>query len=224
MVPLAVYRTSKPKGGLRASNYFRWMPGESEYYFMVHKPFGMVSQFVSPDNVRLLSDLDFNFPEGTHAIGRLDNHSEGLLLLTTDSRITRLLFEGRSHTRTYQVQVCGVVKNETVARLQEGISIRVRGGAYWITTPCKVKLLLTPPLFAPPSELLIEYPPYTWLEIVLTEGKFHQVRKMVAASGHKCRRLIRVSIEDLELQELPAGAVQEISQVDFFRLLHLESV
>ena len=63
-------------------------------YFIIHKPFDMVSQFVSPDDVNLLGDLDFNFPEGTHAIGRLDNHSEGLLILTTNKKVTRLLFQG----------------------------------------------------------------------------------------------------------------------------------
>lgn len=51
----------------------------------------MVSQFVSSHQVRLLGELAFDFPEGTHAIGRLDNHSEGLLLLTTNPKITRLL-------------------------------------------------------------------------------------------------------------------------------------
>ena len=61
----------------------------------------MVSQFVSTDEVRLLGDLDFEFPEGTHAIGRLDSASEGLLILTTDKRVTRLLFSGeKPHKRT----------------------------------------------------------------------------------------------------------------------------
>ena len=66
----------------------------------------MVSQFVSTHSVNLLGDLEFDFPPGTHAIGRLDNHSEGLLLLTTNKKITRLLFEGKiPHKRTYFVQV-----------------------------------------------------------------------------------------------------------------------
>ena len=54
----------------------------------------MVSQFVSADDVQLLGDLNFEFPEGTHAIGRLDSHSEGLLILTTNKKVTKLLFRG----------------------------------------------------------------------------------------------------------------------------------
>ena len=66
----------------------------------------MVSQFVSTHEVNLLGDLPFEFPEGTHAIGRLDNHSEGLLILTTNKKITRLLFDPKkSHKRTYLVMV-----------------------------------------------------------------------------------------------------------------------
>ena len=63
-------------------------------YFAVHKPVNMVSQFISSHDVNLLGSLNFNFPEGTHAIGRLDNHSEGLLLLTTNKKVTKLLFQG----------------------------------------------------------------------------------------------------------------------------------
>jgi 23S rRNA pseudouridine2457 synthase len=75
-------------------------------YFIIYKPYKMVSQFVSPDKVNLLGDLDFNFPEGTHAIGRLDNNSEGLLILTTNKKVTALLFQSENpHKRTYLVQV-----------------------------------------------------------------------------------------------------------------------
>ena len=70
-------------------------------YFILNKPFNMVSQFVSTDEVPLLTAIDFNFPEGTHAIGRLDAHSEGLLILTTNKKVTRLLFQGEvPHKRT----------------------------------------------------------------------------------------------------------------------------
>jgi 23S rRNA pseudouridine2457 synthase len=67
-------------------------------YFIINKPPDMVSQFVSTDEVRLLGALDFEFPEGTHAIGRLDSASEGLLILTTNKRVTSLLFRARCRT------------------------------------------------------------------------------------------------------------------------------
>jgi 23S rRNA pseudouridine2457 synthase len=63
--------------------------------------------------------------------------------------------------------------------------------------------------------------PSTWLRISLTEGKFHQVRKMVAAIHHKCKRLIRVSIEDMELDGLQPGEVREVDEETFFRKLKL---
>jgi 23S rRNA pseudouridine2457 synthase len=61
----------------------------------------------------------------------------------------------------------------------------------------------------------------SWVLITLTEGKFHQVRKMVAAVHHRCIRLLRVAIEDIYLGSLPAGAVQEIQEEDFFKRLAL---
>ena len=61
----------------------------------------------------------------------------------------------------------------------------------------------------------------TWLTITLTEGKFHQVRKMVAAVNHKCIRLIRIAIEDVQLDALQPGEVKEIEEAIFFRDLKL---
>ena len=66
-------------------------------YFVVHKPINMVSQFISSHDVNLLGSLNFDFPEGTHAIGRLDNNSEGLLLLTTNKKSPSFYFKGLSH-------------------------------------------------------------------------------------------------------------------------------
>ena len=198
------------------------MNGIVHRYFIVNKPYNMVSQFVSSDKVRLLGDLNFDFPEGIHAIGRLDNHSEGLLILTTNKKVTRLLFQGKEpHTRTYLVQVKGKVTEETLQQLQTGIRIRVTGVGYWFTTPCKASIITQPDYLYEPVELKQNYPPYTWLRISLTEGKFHQVRKMVAAVHHKCQRLVRVCIEDLCLNDLPPGDVREIEEKDFFRLLKI---
>ncbi len=183
----------------------------------------MVSQFVSTHEVRLLSDLEFDFPEGTHAIGRLDNNSEGLLLLTTNKKITKLLFQGKEpHARTYLVQVKNRVSEESLGQLRNGIRISAKEGKDYVTNVCDA-VIVDPPegLFSSGYELHKDAS-CTWLRITLTEGKFHQVRKMVAAIHHRCKRLIRISIEDLELAGLQPGEVKEIAENDFFTKLKLD--
>ena len=190
-------------------------------YFIVHKPYNMESQFKVNYPASLLGDLDFPFPEGTHAIGRLDKHSEGLLLLTTNKKITKLLFQGAvPHRRTYLVQVKGKVSLESLQQLQKSVSIHVSDDQWYNTPPCEAELA-NAPLF-PPPRFISPYIESSWLRITITEGKFRQVRKMVAAIRHRCIRLIRISIEDLELGGLPAGEVKEIDEASFFSLLKLE--
>ena len=193
-------------------------------YFVIHKPYDMVSQFISSHQVRLLGDLNFPFPEGIHAIGRLDNHSEGLLLLTTNPKVTRLLFQGETaHGRNYLIQVKNCVKNETLQKLREGVSIQIKGGGEYITQPCHVEIVAKPSHLDSPAYEIPSHLPHTWLLIQLTEGKFHQVRKMVAALHHKCKRLIRVSIEDIELGNMKAGEVMELEESKFFQLLKISN-
>ncbi len=191
-------------------------------YFLVNKPFNMVSQFVSSHAVRLLGSLDFDFPEGTHAIGRLDQNSEGLLLLTTNKKITRLLFQGPvPHNRTYLVQVKNEMTAATAKKLAAGIEISAKTGASFKTTPCEVKVVDKPINLFDNGKPLHKNVVTSWVRITLTEGKFHQVRKMVAAVDHKCIRLIRISIEALELGDMQPGEVVEITEAEFFRKLKL---
>ncbi len=191
-------------------------------YFIINKPYKMVSQFISPDKVGLLGDLDFNFPEGTHAIGRLDNNSEGLLILTTNKRVTALLFQSQvPHKRTYLVQVEKVVNEERLNALRTGIEIRIKGGGYYTTTPCDVEIVEKPKDLPKRGHEFRDDLPQTWLLITLTEGKYHQIRKMVSAVHHHCKRLIRVSIENLELGDLEPGCVKEIEEVEFFEKLKI---
>ena len=198
------------------------MEEELNRYFIINKPYKMVSQFVSPDNVGLLTAINYNFPPGIHAIGRLDNHSEGLLILTTDKRITKLLFESSvPHKRTYLVQVRDVVSHESLIKLQTGVTIIIKGGGNYTTTPCEVLIVDKPSNLYNREDEFLERLPSTWLLITLTEGKFHQVRKMVDAVRHRCKRLIRISIEDLLLENLQPGEVKEIEKKDFFEKLKL---
>jgi 23S rRNA pseudouridine2457 synthase len=180
-------------------------------YFIVNKPYGMESQFISPYPGPLLGDLVFNFPEGTHAIGRLDKHSEGLLLLTTNKKVTALLFQSKvPHKRTYLVQVRHKMDETSLQQLRTGVTIRIKGGGEYTTPPCEVQIVEQPEdIFPSPRS----FPPYlksTWLLITLTEGRFRQVRKMVAAVRHRCMRLIRVSIEDLGMLYDIVGVISQI--------------
>ncbi len=180
----------------------------------------MESQFKENYPGLLLRDLSYSFPEGTHAIGRLDKYSEGLLLLTNNKKVTALLFESNiPHRRTYLVQVKHKVSESSLQQLRSGVPIRLKGGDVYTTPPCEVELAEVPPFPSPRP-----FPPYlesTWLRITLTEGKFRQVRKMVAAIHHRCMRLIRVSIEDMKLGSLPPGAVKEVDESTFFQQLKL---
>jgi 23S rRNA pseudouridine2457 synthase len=194
----------------------------SHRYFLLNKPHGMESQFVSSYPNDLLGSLNFNFPKGIHAIGRLDKDSEGLLLLTTNKKITRLLFQGPvPHKRTYLVQVKNTLSEEGLFRLRTGVSIRIRGGSYYTTPPCKVDIVEKPTTLFPSTFPAYNYGSSTWLTISLTEGKFHQVRKMTFAVGHRVLRLIRISIEELHLGDLAPGEILEVTEAFFFSKLNL---
>ena len=180
----------------------------------------MVSQFVSTDEVRLLGDLDFTFPPGTHALGRLDKDSEGLLLLTTDKRATSLLFSGTvPHLRTYLVMVQNELSPKTFGELKAGIIIKIKSGENYLAKPKEIKLIENATSYYPYATDQREAYPHTWLLISLTEGKYRQVRKMVLAVRHRCLRLIRLSISDLTLDNLKPGEVREMNEENFYRLL-----
>lgn len=191
-------------------------------YFIVNKPYNMLSQFIGSEGMSRLGDIDFVFPEGIHAIGRLDKQSEGLLILTTNKKVTKLLFNSKTpHKRTYLVMVKNLMSPETLEQLSSGVTISGSGGEVYTTPPCAVEIVSKPgDLFKGLYEHLENWP-HTWLLITITEGKFHQVRKMVSAVHHRCQRLIRVSIEDLRLDNLQPGCVKEIQEADFFERLKI---
>jgi len=192
-------------------------------YFILNKPVGIVSQFVSTHAVGLLGDIDFTFPEGTHALGRLDMDSEGLLLLTTDKRATRLLFlANKPHLRTYLVMVQNKVSTATFRQLQDGIPIKIKNAETYIAKPTDIKIISDAAALYPFATDKREVYPHTWLLITLTEGKFRQVRKMVLAARHRCLRLIRLSISNITLGDLKPGEVREVDGELFYGLLGID--
>lgn len=192
-------------------------------YFIVYKPSNMISQFVSPYEQRLLCHLDFDFPEGTHAIGRLDEDSEGLLLLSTDKSLTALLMHPeRKHKKTYSVQVRGQMTVETMQTLMNGIEIIIKKRGAYTTLPCQIKSINQPEVTYLEAPGFTEYVPHAWYQFELTEGKNRQIRKMCKQVKHPVKRLIRTAIEDLNLGDMKPGQVKEMQRNQLFELLKLK--
>jgi 23S rRNA pseudouridine2457 synthase len=182
----------------------------------------MVSQFISPHTKRLLGDLDYKFPEGTNAVGRLDDDSEGLLILTTDRSLTsRLLHPDRKHVRRYVVQVEKVVTEAALEKLRTGVEILVQGKGAYFTQPCEVNIIEKPAYLTERGHEFRKDLPQSWLEIILREGKNRQIRKMCSGVRHDCKRLIRTHIEDLTIEDMLPGEVREIEQAELFRLVKM---
>ena len=181
-------------------------------HFIIHKPFGYLSQFVTNQHKRkkkLLGDL-YDFPEGTMAIGRLDAHSEGLLLLTTDGVVSEKV-RGSAVEKEYYAQIDGDISEECLQALQEGVVIGFEGKKY-TTKPCRAQKLTCTPEFESRKKKIRDsrHGPTSWISIILTEGKFRQVRKMTAAVGHPTLRLIRVRIGGIRLENMKEGEVVEV--------------
>jgi 23S rRNA pseudouridine2457 synthase len=188
-------------------------------YFLIYKPYGMLSQFTpETPGQRTLADLGAGFPGDVYPVGRLDADSEGLLLLTDDPRINaRLLDPAHGHPRTYWAQVERVPTDDALERLRRGVEIRVAGRLYR-TLPAAVRRLEAEPAL-PPREPPVRFRqtvPTAWIELVLREGKNHQVRKMCAAAGFPVLRLVRARIGALGLGPAGLGAMAsgEVRELD----------
>ncbi|WP_262501909.1 pseudouridine synthase [Polaribacter atrinae] len=186
---------------------------EKHRHFIIHKPWGMISQFVNPAKrkKKLLGDLH-DFPKGTMAIGRLDVPSEGLLLLTTDGKVSA---EIRSHKyeKEYYVQVDGIITQKEIEQLQTGVEIGFNGKKY-MTKPGKAFIIDDPKFPLRSMKIRDErHGPTSWVSIIITEGKFRQVRKMTAAVGLPTLRLIRVRIGKIKLGNLDISGVKEVDNL-----------
>jgi 23S rRNA pseudouridine2457 synthase len=178
-------------------------------HFIMHKPYGYLCQFVCELKKKKLVGELYDFPPGTMAIGRLDEESEGLLLLTTDGMMSELIRD-RSTEKEYFVQLDGIITDKAVERLQNGVEIGIRDVKY-ITKPCRVQKLDPAPEFPPRIKKLRDdrHGPTCWVSITITEGKYRQIRKMTAAAGFPTLRLIRVRVGNILLGDLQPGEVRE---------------
>lgn len=186
------------------------------FYFVVHKPYGMLPQFTDELDRPTLAQL-YPFPKDVYPVGRLDMDSEGLLLLTNDKRLNHRLLDPKfGHEREYVVQVEGIPTENDLLKFKDGVIIQ---GIK--TKPAKAKWLdslvnisdRTPPIRYRATI------PDSWISLSLTEGKNRQVRKMTAAIGFPTLRLIRIRIENLTLDNLKPGEVRELTSIEVKELL-----
>ena len=183
-------------------------------HFIIFKPYGYLSQFINNQskrsNKKLLGEL-YPFPDTTMAIGRLDEDSEGLLLLTTDGKMSEFIRSSKIE-KEYYAQIDGEITDDAIIKLQYGVEIGFDGIKY-LTKPCKVfKLDKTPNLPKRGKKIRDDrHGPTSWISITLKEGKFRQVRKMTAAVGFPTLRLVRIRIGNFKLNKMNTG---EIIKVD----------
>ncbi len=179
-------------------------------HFKLFKPYGYLSQFennqTTRKNKKRLGEL-FDFPEGTMAIGRLDEDSEGLLFLTTDGQMSQKVRSKRTE-KEYYVQVDGEITLEAIERLKKGVEIGI-GGENYLTKNCDAFRLESPPDFPERGKKIRDarHGPTSWVSITLTEGKFRQVKKMTAAVGFPTLRLVRIRIGKELLDSMQPGEV-----------------
>jgi 23S rRNA pseudouridine2457 synthase len=178
-------------------------------YYLLHKPFGVLSQFTTPvPGKKGLGSL-FNFPKDVYPVGRLDEDSEGLLLLTNDPRMNAQLL-GDGTEKTYWVQVEGSPVDQDLEPLRRGINLRINQKDHR-TLPAQVELLAPQPTVPerdPPSRFRASIPT-TRIAITIREGKNRQVRRMTAAIGFPTLRLLRMRFGPYSLQQMKAGEVHE---------------
>ena len=185
------------------------MENSKHQHFILFKPFGYLSQFVNNQttrtNKKMLGEL-YDFPENTMAIGRLDQPSEGLLLLTTDGKTSEFIRSSKIE-KEYYAQVDGIISSEAIEILKNGVEISTESGKY-LTKKCAVQKLETPILPKRAKKIRDErHGPTSWVSITLTEGKFRQVRKMTAVAGFPTLRLVRVRIGKIHIENMQAGEV-----------------
>lgn len=181
-------------------------------YIIFNKPYGVLSQF-SGERQTLRHFIPV---KNVYPVGRLDQDSEGLLLLTDDGALQHRLCDPKfQHPRTYWIRVERLPDAQALRRLREGVTIQG-----YRTRRARVALLEPePPLPArEPPVRFRKTVPTAWIEITLTEGRNRQVRRMTAAVGHPTLRLMRVAIGDLRMEGLASGDWRELTAAEIATL------
>jgi 23S rRNA pseudouridine2457 synthase len=167
---------------------------------LFNKPYGVLSQFTDDQNRPTLAQY-IKLPK-VYPAGRLDHDSEGLLLLTDDGQVQHhIAHPAHKLPKTYWVQVEGAPNSYALTKLRQGVELNDG-----ITLPAEARLIPTPKLWErdPPIRSRLNIPTQ-WIEIIISEGKNRQIRRMTAAVGHPTLRLVRVKIGNFTLEGIAPG-------------------
>lgn len=197
-------------------------------YLLFYKPYNVLSQFSDGENLKQSAEAeistrstlkDFISVPDVYPVGRLDQDSEGLMLLTNHGQLQHRLSDPKfQHTKTYWVQVDRIPTDDAIEQLRRGVTIQ-----NYRTRPAQVRQLTEEPDL-PPRDPPIRFRknvPTAWIEIVLTEGRNRQVRRMTAAVGFPTLRLVRVAIENLYLSGLTPGQWRDLNDSEIKSLLRI---
>ncbi|MCL4122780.1 UNVERIFIED_CONTAM: hypothetical protein GTU68_001246 [Idotea baltica] len=174
---------------------------------LFNKPFNVLCQFTSIAGKQTLAN--YIKQPGFYAAGRLDQDSEGLILLTNNGLLNALITQPKNKMwKTYLVQVEGQKSESACAQLRSGIVLKDG-----LTKPAFIRII------PPPVWLWDRTPPIRqrkniadhWIEIKIAEGKNRQIRRMTAAVGLPTLRLIRTAIGPFELNGLPCNAHRQVA-------------
>ncbi|GEN51320.1 pseudouridine synthase [Alkalibacterium pelagium] len=168
-------------------------------YFMMNKPQGVISatEDLMHETVLDLLEMQDSLQE-PHPVGRLDIDTEGLLILTNDGKLTHRLLSPKHHVdKRYYAEIDGIVTEEDITRFKEGVTL----DDDYETLPADLKILSTD-----------EDAGTSVVELVIREGKFHQVKRMMQAVGKEVTYLKRLEMGPISLDNtLELGAYRELT-------------
>lgn len=172
---------------------------ESKVYLLLNKPKGVMSTAFDPEGRPVVTDLIKGITARVYPVGRLDYHTEGLLLLTNDGDFAQTIMKAGSHCpKTYVAKVRGKLEPRALERLRGGVFLEGHR-----TAPAKI--------------LLLKDAANSWYEITLIEGRNQQIRKIFEYAGHPVEKLKRIRIGFLEDSKLHPGQFRFLTPQEIAR-------
>jgi len=174
---------------------------EPNVTLLLNKPRGYVSTVKDPEGRPTVMDLLKNVKWRVYHVGRLDFDAEGLLLLSNDGDLTNLLSHPKSSIpRIYLVKTRGIPEEERLTRLKNGVMLE-DGKAQAVSV-----------------RILAQKEKNSWIQVVVTEGRNHLVKRMFSAIGHPVLKLKRVGFGPIQLRDLPIGQFRYLTREEIERV------